>query len=117
MKHSDNVELALTRTLDNTLSPNDAMADRCALAGEVGRLRSMIEQTADGVLVPDCDHLFCPKCAGEVRREYHECYCGTCPNHETGEAYPTPPLPLLYVHCCSTAEAAIKAREEETVNA
>lgn len=83
-----------------------------ALAAEVKRLRAMIEQTADGALVPDCDRMFCPKCGSEVRLEYDLAYCDECPNPDSGEAYPTPPLPLSFGSCYSTREAAEAARSK-----
>ena len=76
---------------------------------EIERLREMIEQTADGVLLPDTDRLFCPKCTGEVRLEYMNAYCDSCANPD---GYDQPPLPLLFSLCFSTREAAQAARDD-----
>jgi hypothetical protein len=76
-------------------------------ADELDRLREMIEQTADGVLLPDTDRLFCPKCTGEVRQEHVNAYCDSCVNPD---GYDQPPLPLFYSMCFSTREAAQNSR-------
>lgn len=115
MSDSERLAGAMERSLG--VYASQSSQDRAILAGEVTRLREMIEQTADGALVPDCDHLFCPHCGNEVRREPFLNYCDNCLNHDTGEAYPGPPLPLVSSCCYATQEAAIKAREEETANA
>lgn len=72
------------------------------LRAEVKCLRTMIEQTADGVLVPDCKTLFCPECAGELRLEHDCAYCDSCSNPD---GYDQPPLPLLFSQCYSTRGA------------
>ncbi len=74
-------------------------------ADEIDRLRRMIDQTADGELLPDCEKLFCPRCAGEVKIEYDTCYCWNCSNPDSGEAEPSPPLPLSLTACYSTKES------------
>jgi hypothetical protein len=79
------------------------------LLDEIDRLRAMIEQTADDVLVPDCDRMFCPKCTGELRLEYDLAYCDSCVNPD---GYDKPPLPLLFACCYSTRQAAIDARDK-----
>lgn len=73
------------------------------LEQEIERLRQMIDQTADGVLVPDCIDMFCPKCTGELRVEYDVAYCDSCVNPS---GYNEPPLPLLFSMCYSTRDAA-----------
>lgn len=65
-------------------------------AAEIERLRGMIDQTADGVLVPDTNDLFCPNCGNVVRQEYDICYCDWCANPDD---YGQPPLPLFYSAC------------------
>ena len=35
-------------------------------AAEITRLRALLPHTADGVLVADCETLYCPKCGREV---------------------------------------------------
>ncbi len=44
---------------------------------EITRLRSLIDQTADGVLVPDCEKMYCPSCGGVVIRRFMTCE-GSC---------------------------------------
>ncbi len=78
---------------------------------EIKRLREMIDQSADSKLLPDCEHLFYPNCAREVRQENDLCYCEHCPNPDSGEAEPSPPLPLMYSSCYASSEAA-KATEK-----
>lgn len=79
------------------------------LLDEIERLREMIEQTADHVLVPDCIRMFCPKCTGELRLEHNLAYCDSCVNPD---GYDKPPLPLLFSMCYSTRQAAEDAREK-----
>ena len=81
-------------------------------ADEIERLRGMIDQTKDNALLPDCDHLFCPQCSGEVTIDYDIAYCWDCPNGDSGEAEPTPPLPLSLTGCFSTQAAAEAAGDE-----
>ena len=72
--------------------PDDCQCAFCigakALAHEVKRLRDIIDTTEDGVLIPDCEHFFCPQCGGE------------------------PPLPLFLSMCYSTQQAARTVKEK-----
>jgi len=73
------------------------------------RLRALIDQTADGTLVPDCEQMFCPRCLGKLRLEYDIAYCDNCPNPDGCDK---PPLPLLFSQCYSTRETATAAGGE-----
>ena len=79
---------------------------------ENARLRGMIDQTADGALVPDCEEMYCPKCCGPLRLEYDIAYCDSCVNPDDGGSENRPPLPLLFSSCYSRREAAKAARDE-----
>ena len=61
------------------------------LAEEVERLRSLIDQTADGALLPDCKDLYCPKCAAKTRVVRHRACCDECRMaHILSDCYSTP---------------------------
>ena len=83
-------------------------------ADEVERIRNMIDQTADGVLLPDCEKLFCPHCTNEVDRDFDWflAACNTCMNPDTGQAESTERLPLAFTSCYSTKKAAEMAKKK-----
>lgn len=82
-----------------------SLVERAMLA-EIERLREIIGTTPDGVLIPDAEHLFCPKCGNEVRVNIDIAYCDNCPNPDDGCSPNHPPLPLFLESCYASPEAA-----------
>lgn len=89
-----------------------------ATPGEIDRLRdrvatleSYLEKSADDVLLVECEKLYCPKCASEVRLGVSVCMCDQCVNPDGSFPY-EPPLPLSYGSCYSSREAAMAAIAE-----
>jgi hypothetical protein len=76
--------------------PDDCQCAFCLgakqLAKEVRRLREIIGMAVDGVLVPDCEHFFCPHCGKEARVCIDRAYCDTCGNPDS---FGEPPLGLF----------------------
>lgn len=83
---------------------------------EIERLRNMIDQTADGELLPDCEVLFCPHCTNEVDRNFDwmMAACNTCTNPDNGQAESNERLPLAFTSCYSTKETAQAAKAKES---
>jgi len=108
---ADNI--LLTHSLAACTKPTIAeLTAQLDAEAEIKRLRTLIDQTADGALVPDCEELYCSKCAQPVRETYDLCYCDHCHNPDSGSPYPSTPLPLSYGECYST-EAAVEATRNE----
>ena len=76
---------------------------------EIERLRGMIDQTADGKLLPDCEKLYCAECGAEVRVIIDVAYCENCKPDEHGNW----PVPYFLASCYSTPEAARAAKAKE----
>ena len=77
------------------------MCEQCEkLQARIEQLESYLEKTADGVVIQECDVLYCPKC-NQVIPDYNQdhwlAYCWNCENRDTGDI----PLPLLYGSCLS----------------
>lgn len=47
-------------------------------------VRECIDTTADGQLVPYCEHFHCPKCGRECHIAVDIAYCDSCRNHDDG---------------------------------
>lgn len=62
----------------------------------IEQLESYLDKTRDGLLVVECEILYCPKCGGEVELFPSVNYCCNCPNPDSGNE---PPLPLLDGSC------------------
>jgi chromosome segregation ATPase len=74
-----------------------------AAQAEVERLRGIIGTTKDGVLIPDAEHLFCPKCGNEVTVRFTTCHCYECEaNYGT--------MQYFAEQCYSTRKAAEAVR-------
>ena len=93
--------------------PDDCQCAFCigakALAHEVKRLRDIIGTTEDDVLIPDCEHFFCPQCCEETRVVCGTAYCDNCGNPDS---FGEPPLPLFLSMCYSTQQAARTVKEK-----
>jgi predicted amidophosphoribosyltransferase len=61
-------------------------------------LESFLDHTADGALVVECEHLYCPKCNREVEQTSSVGLCWNCLNPDS---YNDIPLPLSYSACLS----------------
>lgn len=77
---------------------------------ENSRLREMIGTTRDGVLLPDCQSLYCPECGGKCQPGDLCVYCWNCHNHDDGTPEGCPPLILVPNACYSSREAALQGR-------
>lgn len=84
------------------------LAELQPVQAEIERLRSMIDQTADGALVPECPSLYCPRCGDVVYWDHVICSCYDC-----AELNFTDGLPMGYRfdQCFSTPGAAKAARD------
>jgi hypothetical protein len=96
--------------------PDDCQCAFCigakALAREVKRLREIIGATEDGVLIPDCEHFFCPKCCNELENVDLVFDTGSCWHCGNPDSFGEPPLGLFLSSCYSTQEAARTAKEK-----
>lgn len=47
-------------------------------ASEITRLRALLPHTADGVLVADCEHVYCPRCGNRLDKNSRMPSCQGC---------------------------------------
>lgn len=78
------------------------------------QIREWVDHTADGVPMPLCEQLYCPRCASEVRIGPDWASCDHCVNPDDGCWPHHPPLPLFQASCYSSAVAARAALKPES---
>jgi hypothetical protein len=83
------------------------LADCDRLRG--GVVDKHLKKTADGELLVECEHLYCPHCGGELEESTSGVMlCWKCPNRDNGNSVP---LMLFDTQCYSTRAAALAAKE------